>query len=318
MCPYCRRVDEFKISKAVIEKQIDPVNAQAMLHNAIINDSAEEINQSVQIGANINQGKDGKSSLMWATLLRKPSAVKTLLELGAEADEKLVQYAIQLFDIKSAALMAIQSGCINSGFKSANMREFNGNNRINSTLLAHAIIQGDFESAIFLLKNNASIGCVNDQYIGNKIISCIIKHFTNTDSDSDTLILEMCHELLNSGYQPDGIWSYAQDIRWPEDNEANIFYKEKLLKFFLNNGANPNYFRRQYSPYEEWKSLPIFQAIYYGNKQSVKILLDAGADVNAQVPSANSRYPVSSPIKFAIDQGKPDIVEILLEYGANF
>ena len=47
-----------------------------MLHDAILNDSAEDIRQAVQSGANVNLGKDGKAPLLWAVLLKRSTQLK--------------------------------------------------------------------------------------------------------------------------------------------------------------------------------------------------------------------------------------------------
>lgn len=56
---------------------------QDMLFNAIINDSPVDIVKAINGGADIKIEKEGKSLLFWALLLKKPEAIKCLIDYGA-------------------------------------------------------------------------------------------------------------------------------------------------------------------------------------------------------------------------------------------
>lgn len=84
---------------------------QQMLHNAIMNNSAEEVRKAFNLGAFINCGIDGKASLLWAVLLKRSNAVEELLKCGANTniiylDQPLVEHSIKLDDWESACLLA--------------------------------------------------------------------------------------------------------------------------------------------------------------------------------------------------------------------
>jgi ankyrin repeat protein len=84
--------------------------SQDILHKAILNNSIEEIRKAILAGADVNYIKDGKNPLFLAVALAQTNIVELLLENGAKPDEKLIQYAINLNDIRSAYLIAKKCG----------------------------------------------------------------------------------------------------------------------------------------------------------------------------------------------------------------
>lgn len=82
--------------------------SQEILHKAILCDSSEEIKQAVRTGADINFNRDGKHHLLWAVLLKRSNAIKTLLEYEIDTDisylgKSIIQHAIMLKDFESAS-----------------------------------------------------------------------------------------------------------------------------------------------------------------------------------------------------------------------
>ena len=82
-----------------------------------------------------------------------------------------------------------------------------------------------------------------------------------------------------------------------------------LLRIILENGGNDNDWLEY--PYCN-TTTPLCQAIIEGNTESVKLLLEAGADVNA-VGSIRKR----TPLHVAAEEGKTEIVKLLLGYNVN-
>lgn len=82
-----------------------------LLHEAILNDSAEQIRAAVVAGADVNQLRDGKLPLFWAILLKNANAVEALVQLGAKPDDLCAQYITKMGDIKSLVLI-VQQGQI--------------------------------------------------------------------------------------------------------------------------------------------------------------------------------------------------------------
>lgn len=79
---------------------------QNMLHEGIMNNSAEDIKRAVKLGANVNEDKDGNSPILWAILLKRDNAVEALLQCGAQSSEAFVCYALKVNNLKAAALLA--------------------------------------------------------------------------------------------------------------------------------------------------------------------------------------------------------------------
>ncbi len=56
---------------------------QDMLFDGIVENSSEKIKLAVKCGAMVNRPIDGQKPLLWAILLEKPNAAKSLVENGA-------------------------------------------------------------------------------------------------------------------------------------------------------------------------------------------------------------------------------------------
>ncbi len=91
-------------------RPIKLINAQELLHQAIMNDSEADVRQAVKMGADVNLGRGDKPSLAWAVLLKKYNAVEALLECGAKPDNTLTRQSIKMHDIKSL-LFFVKHGC---------------------------------------------------------------------------------------------------------------------------------------------------------------------------------------------------------------
>ncbi len=61
--------------------------------------------------------------------------------------------------------------------------------------------------------------------------------------------------------------------------------------------------------------MPLHFACYHGTIEIVRILLDAGADVNAQPKKIGTNYH-GTPLHNAASGGRADIAKLLLEHGA--
>lgn len=304
------------------------VDAQSMLHTAILNDSAEGIKEAVQAGADVGQPRTGKSPILTAVLLKRSNAVEALMECGAsiladhnnEVDETLIQYSIKLGDFKSALCM-LKKMFLDKGPQWQPHRE-----GCFISLLRESIKQRDIQSAIWILRDSTyfmgkkqlTLNDLNEnmQYNTNHIkmrdIFYLLREKDATGYEPASLesILELIQELISHGYSVNNIWHDKEIQRW-------LYAKEEILELFVKNGANPHY-RIGIQPNCTY---PIFKAIEAGNVKAVKILLENGAFVNEVVDSVNSAQGYScrnkTPLGYAIILGKSDMVALLLEYGAN-
>jgi len=88
-------------------------------------------------------------------------------------------------------------------------------------------------------------------------------------------------------------------------SDAPDSYKHEVVKFLLENGANPN------TP-DEYNRTPLDAAIYCHNLDAVQLLVEAGGDCNAVCGEDGYR-----PLHQAAFRGNIDIVRYLLEQGAD-
>lgn len=86
-----------------------------------------------------------------------------------------------------------------------------------------------------------------------------------------------------------------------------------LVEFLVKKGANPNQvtFRDKQSYFT-----PLLMAIEQYNKETVKILLDLGADIN-QVAIPWAHHGRHTPVSYAIFKGDSEMVALLLSRGAK-
>lgn len=86
-----------------------PKSAQELLHIAIRHDSPYEIRRAIQVGADVNKDKDGKSLLSYAVKYNRANAVEALLELGAQPNDVSANQIVTKQDMKLLLILAKQS-----------------------------------------------------------------------------------------------------------------------------------------------------------------------------------------------------------------
>jgi ankyrin repeat protein len=273
------------------------------LLKAIANDSKEEIMRAIQSGADINCVQCEKAPLMIAILLRKINAVKCLIDNGAKPDKLMVEYAIKLNDIRNAFLLSKKCELNVNTFYSAQ-------HRTDLTLLECAFIKNDLECVLELLRCGADYKLLPD----NNIIINFSSFFYDESSlyINIELISKICDELIVHGYNINNLW--------------RLKLNGLFTKFLLDHGANPNYIFYE-QPLLSCNCLdvsgcsytPLASAIASSDLDSVKILLDAGADMNGKInPRGGEDVHPIYPLSFAIDCGSSqEIIELLVYYGAS-
>lgn len=261
------------------------VDAQDLLHQAIMRDSADDIREAVRLGANVNNGKGGQASLVWAVILNRFKAVECLLECGANANivysgSSLVLHALKLrgeynwlCGIPSATLL-VRNGANFSGDVSG------------ETAMGFAI------NAIRLELRNEALGFIQE----------LINHGWNIHNDTE-------------GY----VGGCSRNARitniWYEALRSSCNNSE-LLKLFIRNGANPNQIIYQ-SGFRGASWTPLLLAIEKFDKEAIKLLLDSGADINQKASPFYRKIEQHSPISYALMLGDASIIELLLERGAT-
>lgn len=261
--------------------------AKAQLHQAILNNSATEVQQVITSGSTqgrgnetaewflikailngnlaeieqaakqlINEGKNGNSPILWAALLKKPNAVKVLLDCGAKLDANFVKYAIKVKDLNTA---------------------------------------------LILIRGGVDISDIMQECVG----LCLL-HYRTLDIN---IVIEFVQELIERGYDVNNALSYA-----------NIYhdscYGGKLLEFLIQNGANPNHVIEKM---HLKGATPLVLAIDMKAKKAINILLNAGADINKKAKNRSNYSEPVTPLYMATNLN-PDsnIIELLLEHGAQY
>ena len=169
----------------------------------------------------------------------------------------------------------------------------------------HALNLGDVKSALLLVKNGAdisgSIYSVHD--VLQLTINCACQRKAN-----NAAILELIQELIRHGYDANKVLANFS-VYVTSEFDHNL--SSEIIKLSLKCGANPSYIT---SPSPNYSHTPLSLAVTYGNKEAVKILLDAGADLNQKV---GSKSYSQSPLSIAINSENTEIIEILVAHGAD-
>ncbi len=275
---------------------------QEQLYEGILNNSEEEISEAVQCGANVNYVRSGKYELYWAITLKKPRAVKALLQNGVIVDATYIQIALDNGDYKSAIAIAIKCG--------SNLNAIYSTKHQKGTLAEYAVIHYAYDLILELMRHGAKVTADSKGISGRSLIISVLHWHTNPLSDSFALI----QEFIKQGYNINQIWSDSFDL--------GSVYTDENLNFVIKNGAHPNHvfeIKDGYGKTTTWT--PLLAAIKCGSFIGVKTLLEAGANVNQKTcpfSGSNTSMPQGSqsPLSYAIAQNQTQIIPLLLKYGA--
>jgi len=137
-------------------------------------------------------------------------------------------------------------------------------------------------------------------------------------------ILEIMQQLINRGYNVNNIWHLGSTSSYnttpggvsPAGNPVNFYQSDEALKLFLKSGADPSFIYIN-GTYSCTPLLRVIQEIgrYDEIPSAIKILVDAGANVNQKANPSNSG--ALTPIELAKKQGKNVLVRFLKEKGGT-
>ena len=248
---------------------------------AILSNNTEDIKQAVQ--KVVAEGKNGNTPIMWATLLEKPNAAEILLDCGATIDADIVRYAISTNNTKTA---------------------------------------------LTLVRGGVDISDIIDECM----YLCITQY--NQIEDTDTM-LELMQELINRGYDVNKPWNtgiykafdekavvlFIQNgARKKQINSRNTLHKairrgaSNFIMIFINTGTKITLAAKGYR--QNRKLTPLLRAIEQGNLDAIKRFLGTGADIN-QACKVESDTGKTTPLAFAISKNHSQVVKLLLENGAR-
>ena len=284
-----------------------------MLEQAVVANSAENVRQAVRLGINLQQSSVVKNLIFLAVLLEKSKALDALLDAGAPIDINHLQYAVSVKNMKYAKSFAARIGV------DLNTIYFTGYHAY------HGMTQGSTH--------------LNTMGVALKELSRINAIAIEKKQDCRMLV----DELLSHGYENShfytNVWRYA----------IHFDALEQIIDLFIKHGLSPNQeidcarignpmFLNAVSGTQGMFATPLLIAITMNAIESVKILLEVGADSNQKTPnpfikrtladfllSSNGAIithtlqpstELRTPLVYAIFLGNRSIVELLIKHGA--
>ncbi len=280
-------VPESKLAP-ILMQGLDHAEGKDILHQAVLDDSDDGVRRAVQAGADVHRDRDGKAPLLWATLLRKSHAVEGLLVSGAKADVSYLHHAVRIGDIKSA-ISLVQHGA-----------PFDGNVDTMRNVMDWAIIHVKTPPRY---QNSAG----KWEWVECDTVLNFVQLLI--DKGWDVHNAAQGH-VRNSSLKKTNVWWETIPNGW---QNSSI----KLMELFLKNRVDPNQTITYPNGFVGASWTPLLLAIGPENLIVVKLLLQAGADVNKKAKPYLHQLETHSPLSYAMKVGCQPAIELLLQKGAK-
>lgn len=246
-------------------------SAQEMLHKAILDNSAEGVKKAVANGANVNQGKDGKSPLLWAVILKRSNAVEALLECNSDPKVQylghpIIHHSINANDPKSASLL-IKYGA-----------DFSGNVNGSENVMDYAIRNKQIEMIQELINHGWNIHNDTDGYVGACSLNAKITNVWRAAIYSRSK--EVIKLFIKNGANPNQViyQSGFKGASWTPLLLAIELCDKEAVKILLDAGANVNQVANP-RRYQIEHHTPLSFAMEFGCTEIVELLLERGANL---------------------------------------
>ncbi|HEV2916713.1 MAG TPA: ankyrin repeat domain-containing protein [Candidatus Babeliales bacterium] len=292
------KLDIYPKTSEKLEQYINPgkLSQKDFLHQAIINDSPEDIKNAVKLGADVNIGLANQPPLLFAILTKKYQAAKELLNNGANpnitySNEPLLYYVLPEWNVD------FMFDFINHGLKLSDDEK---------ALLVDKIM--------FRSPYNLNDGMIQ---VLKKLNYDIRKNFEDSD-----LSKNKWYNLLVRQYT-----GTRQGVQFGHAGMPNF----DMVDLYIKYGANPNQIFIL-SNKTTWNPLLLIidnflqsideqgriNSYYYDlTRKILKLLLDAGADINK---TAEPHQKKENSLSYALNNTPKipfDIIEFLVDNGAS-
>lgn len=278
-----------------IQQYVNPGNLQPqeLLHQAITNNSVEDVKKAIQAGANVNQGIGNQPPLLLAVISEKYKAAEELLNNGANPNITYKQKPL-FMQLIGPNKLEMANLFLN---KALNLSDQQKQEAINLLLNQPYELDDNVIKALNKLNYNIATNFNDPDLNKNKWYRLLVKHSMGTRQG-----VPFGHAGLPGSH---------------------------LVSFFIKNGANSNQIFTL-PDNSTWTPLLLIvdsymQASNQGNineghyqsetKKILSILLDAGANINLQAtPDNNNETPLSLALK---SDTKGEIIQFLVKKGAS-
>lgn len=322
-----KQADEIKNNKLAAEQlklAMKKPTVLIMFHNAIIDNSVINLRKAIALGALINCGKDGRSSLLWAVLLKRTNIVEELLKLGANVnviylEKTLVEHAIALNALEIASLL-IKAGANDSGYKiticqylknelSNAIREDSPEKikgvirlgaNIHENALSEAISLNKYKAVDELIKQGVKFSNISFMQVAMKwpyfeIALLLLKKGADFYGD------------IPDQHQPISIVARAIMCYSTKEDWGNDFIKTIIARGYDIN--NKEYLNNLWYLSFQWAQ---------GNVNLINLLIQSKLNIN-QIIDTNDLVPETywTPLFLGIYCQNTEIIKLLLKSGAN-
>jgi len=287
---------------------------------AVMNNNLELVKIFYERQSNINEktNYNGKTAMLYAAKYADFNLINFLIDNGAkviDADENDVTTLMYASGYNSYEVVKT---IIDNGAR-VNRRDSSGKNAI----FYAAENNPDPEIIELLIKNGGNITSRDEDGINvlmkasvlnnNKVVKSLIENGAEVDSETETGFTPILFAakysddpktidiLVENGAEiKSGLFS---DLPNPLYQSAKYNSNPKITKKLIDLGAEAD---------DDVESSPLIEAAEYNNAEVVKILLEAGVNVNYQNNHGNTALH-----RAAYQAEDPKIIELLLEYGAD-
>jgi hypothetical protein len=321
----------------IIKEYTNPnkLQAQELLHKAIMNDAAEDIIEAIKLGANINLGVGNQAPILIALMMNKATAFRELLNSGANVNIRYQNDPLVLYFIKTVQLDRALS-LFNKGLILSEKDKSDIINYLMRTPWNASFLNFYFE----ILKNvgyDFKVGFTEKDLSKNQWFS-FLKNIANSSNSYGNAILHGLGLFIEYGANPNQIFYLDEGLSWtPIFTIFNSYLKSNiasrlwggmadLISDMLIKGANIDLLFKAQGSSKEDTLLSYALNFYEGptltpstQEELFNFLLDKGASLELAMDLylKNGGFPnKKNLLNWVVRKNKPKVVQQLINAGA--